>query len=137
MQPQFNCATKTRTLAQWFNPCSYVNPPQVVTTGASASQNTINAANAGLIPSGPRGRVGVVGPGFNRVDMSLFKNFALPFRESSLELRADSFNLLNTPSFGNPNTSLTGTSGQSITSTRFSAITPDARVIQVAARFMF
>lgn len=137
MQPQFNCATKTRTLAQWFNPCSYVNPPQVVTSGASVSQNTINAADAGLIPSGPRGRVGVVGPGFNRVDMSLFKSFAIPYHDSSLELRADSFNLLNTPSFGNPNTSLTGTSGQSITATRFSGILPNARVIQVGARFVF
>jgi hypothetical protein len=136
-QPQFNCATKTRTLTQWFNPCSYVNPPQVVTTGASPGQNTVNAADAGLIPSGPRGRVGVVGPGFNRLDMSLFKSFAIPFHESSLELRADSFNLLNTPSFGNPNTSLTGTSGQSITATRFSGILPDARVIQVGARLAF
>lgn len=136
-QPQFICATQTRTLAQWFNPCSFTNPPQVVSSGADATQNTINAADAGLVPSGPRGRVGVVGPGFNRVDLSLFKNFAIPFRESSLQLRADSFNVLNTPSFGNPNTSLTGTAGQSITSTRFSGILPDARVIQVAARFLF
>lgn len=136
-QPQFICASKTHTVAQWFNPCSYQNPPQVVSSGASAAQNTINAANAGLIPSGPRGRVGVYGPGFNRVDLSLFKDFHIPFRESSVQLRADGFNVLNTPSFGNPNTSLTGSDGQTITSTRFSGILPDARVIQVAARFIF
>ena len=136
-QPQFNCATRTRTLQQWFNPCAYQNPPQVVSSGASASQNTIDAANAGLIPSGPRGRVGVVGPGFNRVDMSFFKSFVLGYRESSLQLRVDGFNILNTPSFSNPNTSLTGTSGQSITSTRFSGLLPNARVLQVAARLSF
>ncbi|MGI4830626.1 MAG: carboxypeptidase regulatory-like domain-containing protein [Janthinobacterium lividum] len=137
LQPQFSCATKTRTLQQWFNPCSFTNPPQVVTSGATASQNTINAAQAGLLPSGPRGRVGVVGPGFNRVDMSLFKTFALPFRETSFQLRADSFNVLNTPSFSNPGTGLTGGTGQAITSTRFSSVIPDARTIQVAARFLF
>jgi hypothetical protein len=137
MQPQFHCATKTRTLQQWFNPCSYVNPPQVVTTGASAGNNTINATQAGLIPSGPHGRVAVVGPGFNRVDLSLFKNFTLPFRESSFELRTDVFNVLNTPSFGNPGTGLSGGSSQQITSTRFSSILPDARTIQVAGRFTF
>lgn len=136
-QPQFVCAAKTHTLQQWFNPCSFVNPPQVVSSGATASQNTINAADAGLIPSGPKGRVGVFGPGFNRVDFSLFKSFALPIRESAFEVRADAFNLFNTPSFGNPNTSLTGTRGQSITSTRFSGLLPDARVIQLSAHLQF
>lgn len=136
-QPQFHCATKTHTLQQWFNPCSFANPPQVVTSGASPAQNTINAANAGLIPSGPRGRVGIVGPGFNRVDVSLFKSFALGYRESAVQLRVDAFNVLNTPSFSNPGNSLTGTSGQAISSTRFSGILPDARVLQVAARLSF
>jgi len=136
-QPQFHCATQTRTRTQWFNPCSFINPPQVVSSGGSAANNTINASAAGLLPSGPRGRVGVYGPGFNRTDLSLFKNFHIPYHESSLQLRADAFNLLNTPSFGNPGTSLTGTSGQSITSTRFSGILSDARVIQVGARFAF
>ena len=135
-QPSFICASKTRTLAQWFNPCSFSNPPEV-SNSPTAGQNQITPANAGLTPSGPRGRVGVVGPGFNRVDLSLFKNFAIPFRESSVQLRADGFNVLNTPSFGNPNTSLGRDPGQSITNTRFSGILPDARVIQVAARVTF
>jgi hypothetical protein len=69
--------------------------------------------------------------------MSLFKNFTLPFRESTLQLRADSFNVLNHPSFGNPGTGLSGSTSQSINSTRFSALIPDARVIQVAARVSF
>ncbi len=136
-QTQFTCATSTRNLAHWFNPCSFQNPPVVVTSGASAAKNTINANVAGVIPSGPRGRVGIYGPGFNRVDMSLFKSFALAFHETALQLRVDGFNVLNTPSFGNPNTSLTGTSAGAITNTRFSGILPDARVLQVAARLSF
>jgi hypothetical protein len=136
-QPQFNCATKTRTLKQWFNPCAFKNPPRAVLTATDPTNNFINVAEAGLQPSGPRGRQGVIGPGFNRVDMSLFKNFTLPFRESTLQLRADSFNVLNHPSFSNPGTGLSGSTSQSINSTRFSALIPDARVIQVAARVSF
>lgn len=138
-QPQFNCASRTRTLKQWFNPCAFKNPPQAVLGPSDPSSNFINVSEAGLLPSGPRGRVGVTGPGFNSVDMSLFKDFGLHFRElgSTLQLRADSFNVLNHPSFGNPGTSLTGSTGQAITQTRFSSLIPNARVIQVAARLSF
>ncbi len=136
-QPQFNCATKTGTLSQWFNPCAFKNPPRAVLGATDPTQNFINVAEAGLQPSGPRGRQSVVGPGFNRVDVSLFKNFVLPLHETNLQLRADGFNVLNHPSFSNPGTSLTGETGQAITSTRFSSLIPDARVIQVAARVSF
>lgn len=136
-QPQFNCATKTRTLSQWFNPCAFRNPPRAVLGATDPSQNYINVNEAGLLPSGPRGRVGVVGPGFNKLDVSLFKNFSIPFHETSLQFRVDGFNVLNHPSFGNPGSSLTGSTGQAITSTRFSSILPNARVIQLAARLSF
>ena len=136
-QPQFHCAAKTRTLQQWFNPCAFKNPPRAVSGPTDPSQNFINVNDAGLLPAGPRGRTGVPGPGFNSVDLSLFKTFTLPFHESTFQLRADSFNVLNHPSFSNPGTSLTGDTGQSITSTRFSALIPDARVIQVAGRLTF
>jgi len=94
-------------------------------------------ANSCHRPFGPYGRQAITGPGFWDLDMSLFKSFPIPFRESALEFRADAFNVLNHPSFGNPGSSLTGTSGQSINSTRFSGIIPDARVVQVAARLSF
>lgn len=51
--------------------------------------------------------------------------------------RADGFNVPNHPSFSNPGTNLSGDTGQAITSTRFSALIPDARVVQVAARLTF
>ncbi|MFZ1945811.1 MAG: carboxypeptidase regulatory-like domain-containing protein [Acidobacteriaceae bacterium] len=138
-QPQFNCATKTKTLAQWFNPCAFINPPQAVIGPSDPSQNLINVNDAGLLPSGPPGRVSLPGPGYYNLDMSLFKDFSIPIHglRSVLEFRADAFNILNHPSFGNPGTSLTGATGQAINSTRFSALIPDARVIQVAGRFTF
>jgi hypothetical protein len=136
-QPNFVCASKTRTLGQWFNPCAFKNPPQATLDPTNPAENLINVSQAGLLPSGPPGRVSVTGPGFNSLDTSLFKNFTLPYRESTLQLRADAFNVLNHPSFGNPGTGLTGSTGQAITQTRFSALIPDARVIQVAARLSF
>ena len=66
----------------------------------------------------------VSGPGNWRLNASLFKDFKMWREGKYLELRADAFNVLNHPSFGNPgNTStniggtnavaLTGTDGQS------------------------
>jgi hypothetical protein len=135
-QPNFVCATKTKTLAQWFNPCAFKNPPQAA-SATDPTKNLIASSAAGTIPFGPPGRQSIVGPGFFGLDASLFKSVAIPIRESSLQLRADAFNLLNHPSFGNPNNSLTGSRGQVINSTRFSGIIPDARVLQVAMRLTF
>ncbi len=135
-QPNFNCATQVKTLTQWFNPCAFKNPPQAAAT-TDPSNNLIAESVAGKIPFGPPGRESITGPGFWGLDMSLFKNFAIPYRESSLQFRADAFNMLNHPSFGNPGSSLTGSNGQAITSTRFSGLIPDSRVLQVAMRLRF
>jgi hypothetical protein len=141
-QPNFLCATKTRTIQQWFNPCAFYNPPLVVAGATNSATNQINVNEAGILPSGPRGRDPIVGPGLQRLDMSLFKSFALPFRESSLQVRVDAFNIENHPAFSNPGTSLSGGSmastNQAITSTRFAgAGLPSARVLQVSARLLF
>jgi hypothetical protein len=73
----------------------------------------------------------VRGPGVANVDFSLFKNFTFTER-SSLELRGEFFNIMNTAHFSNPNTTF-GTSN-------FGQISSDRlppREIQVAARFRF
>lgn len=136
-QPQFDCSAKTRSLDAWYNPCAFKNPPRAYDGPDDPSHNLINIANAGTLPFGPPGRASLNGPGFNRLDMSLFKSFHIPFLESALQVRADAFNVLNHPSFGNPNNSLTGNSASSITSTRFSALIPNARVLQVAMQYSF
>lgn len=121
------CATKTKTVTTWFNPCAFKNPP--VATGP----NDIAAY-------GGYGRSVVYGPGYNRLDLALFKKFTL-YHEMALDLRADLFNAFNTPAYGQPNATIGGSFGQ-ITSTRFggsgsTAETPDARVAQISARFHF
>ncbi len=133
------CATATKTVAHWFNPCSFANPTSVT----ASNYNTLPLS---AFYGGP-GTTTVVGPGYNRVDMSLFKNFATP-HESDLQFRADFFNLLNTPAHGQPATNVgggggaitnqtqTGSFGQ-ITSERFSGEQPDSRVIQLSMKLQF
>jgi len=144
-QNNFVCAAQTRTLQSWYNPCAFKNPPIAVadsTPGCPGFPGTLGAnevclSQAGLLPFGPRGRVSVEGPGFNKIDMSLFKNFAIPFHESQLQFRTDIFNVLNHPSFAIPNNGLGGATASVITNTLFSGETPDARVIQFALRYSF
>lgn len=137
-QHQVTCATRTRTLEHWFNPCAFAQAPTAtLTPDPNPNDNTVLLSDAGTLPYGPRGRQTVAGPGFNRLDLSLFKAFHIPVHESSLQLRADSFNVLNHPSFSDPNNSITGDNAGQISSTRFSGLLPDARVIEVAARLTF
>jgi hypothetical protein len=86
------CPAKVRTLASWFNPCAFKNPlPGSAVTGAlttAAQAAPFLGDRANQIP----------GPGYNRTDMSVFKSFSV-YRESRLQVRADIFNLLNTPAF--------------------------------------
>lgn len=137
------CATQTKTIAHWFNPCAFAQAPTAYATVAdynaavAAGGNAVLLSQAGTLPYGQPGRLTVAGPGFNRLDMSLFKSFRLPYRESALELRADGINVMNTPSFGDPSTGITGGSAAEINSTRFSGLLPDGRVIQVAGRLTF
>jgi Carboxypeptidase regulatory-like domain/TonB-dependent Receptor Plug Domain len=142
-QPNQECATQVKTLAHWFNPCAFSQAPTAYATVAdydaavAAGGNAVLLSQAGTLPYGQRGRLTVAGPGFNRLDMSLFKSFKLPYHEAAFELRADAINVMNTPSFGDPNNSITGGSAGQITSTRFNGLLPDARVIQVAGRLTF
>lgn len=133
------CATATKTVAHWFNPCSFANPLNVT------------SANYNVLPLsafyGTPGSTTVVGPGYNRIDFSLFKAFPI-FHENNLQFRADLFNLFNTPAHGQPATNVgggggaitnqtqTGSFGQ-ITSERFSGEQPDARVAQFSLTLHF
>jgi hypothetical protein len=145
-QPNEQCAPQTRTIAHWFNPCAFAQPPTAYATVADynaavasggAAANAVLLSQAGTLPYGQPGRLTVGGPGFNRLDMSLFKSFKLPFHHAAFELRADAINVMNTPSFGDPNGGVTGGSAGQITSTRFGTLLPNARVLQVAGRITF
>ncbi len=126
------CATRTRTVGSWFNPCAFANPAQAASTTDLASY-------------GPRGRTTIVGPGYNRTDLSAFKSFAV-YRETNVQFRADIFNLWNTPAYGQPGNTTGGGFGQ-IVSERFGSTggqysatageSPDARVVQFALKYIF
>lgn len=80
---------------------------------------------------GNAGRNIVIGPGYQNVDLSLFKNFR--FKESMrLQLRWEVFNVLNRPNFQIPQF-LLGSSDQG----RLRQTSGEAREMQFAARFSF
>jgi hypothetical protein len=73
------------------------------------------------------------GPHFRHFDPSIFKNFALSER-LTLQARVESFNVFNTPNFGQPGAVLPSTTFGVITSTRTNS-TP--RQIQGSLRLSF
>jgi hypothetical protein len=99
-----------RTPSQWFNTAAFTAAP--VFTLGSASRNPVR------------------GPSYRDVDLALIRR--LPVRGGlSLEIRAEIFNLLNTPNFGAPN----GVQGTAAFGTITSAFDP--RVGQLALKLVF
>ena len=149
--PTITCATKTRTLQHWYNPCAFRNPlpgdlvspgpgpdgsPFTPMQGYSYPEYVTGTANAEAFLGGRTNQV--YGPGFQRTDVSLFKNFST-FREQKLQFRADVFNILNTPPYGNPTTSNDSTNGGQIVGAEriVQQYTPGARFFQLSAKYMF
>lgn len=120
---------------QWLNPNAFQSPPVAATNGQT------NYAPLGGAPSQ------YLGPGYHRLDFSLFKDFRTTER-THLEFRAEIFNLTNHPNFSNP-----GQSGNGVTAapgsldytspTTFGVINStrdgqnDQREIQFALKFYF
>ena len=106
-------AGNVHTIEEWFN------------TSAFAVQTP------GLLGNAPRNCI--YGPPQRHLDVSLIKDF--PIQEPlSLQLRAESFNLTNTPNFAEPNTNLGSPTFGEITST---AIGSNPRLLQFALRLSF
>ncbi|MCU1322490.1 MAG: putative Oar protein [Acidobacteriaceae bacterium] len=140
--PGITCPTKVRTVTNWYNPCAFSNPRaddigysnQKYPDG-SPIPNSVTGQAAYAYVGSNRGQV--YGPGYERVDASLFKSFAT-FREQRLQFRADIFNLLNTPAYGNPSTTNISSKGGLITGSRlFQANTPDSRFFQFALKYTY
>jgi Carboxypeptidase regulatory-like domain len=74
--------------------------------GVPAGPFTVPAVTGGVFNTpGTSGRDILVGPGSSNIDMSIFKTFQLTERFRA-ELRAQAYNLTNTPHFANPNSNL-------------------------------
>src|SRR5262249_22125604 len=70
-----------RTAWHWFNPAALAVAP--------------------IFPLGSASRNPVRGPSYRNVDLAITRR--LPLGSRTLELRVETFNLLNTPPYGNPN----------------------------------
>lgn len=140
--PGISCPARVRTVQNWYNPCAFANPlgdnigntNQTYPDGTPIP-NSISGQAAYAYVGSNRGQV--YGPGYERVDASLFKSFPT-FREQNLQFRADIFNVLNTPAYGNPSTVNISSTGGLITGSRlFQANTPDSRFFQFALKYTF
>jgi hypothetical protein len=101
--------------------------------------NTAAFQTAALGTFGSVRRNSLTGPGYEEVDLSLFKNF-LPQERVHGQFRAECFNILNHPNFANPTGAVnSGTFGQ-ITATPTSSGTGTQglpRVFQFGAKIIF
>lgn len=146
--PSISCAQTTRNKTHWFNPCAFSNPlpgslispgpnagnPNQPQPGYSYPEYVQSEQDALAFLGGRRSQID--GPGYERVNMSIFKAFPT-FREQKVEFRTDIFNVLNTPALGDPSGSI-NTSGGLISSARFfQNDTPDARFFQFSLKYEF
>jgi len=151
-----NCATSVKNRTHWYNPCSYANPwdagartingspnphyipKNAADAAASGSTTPIYVTDLTSVLGYAGGRRDIaVGPGLERVNMSVFKNFSV-YHEQNLTFRADIFNLFNTPSLGEPSTSDNSVGGGQITGPRtLQNNAPDARFIQLSLKYAF
>jgi hypothetical protein len=106
-----NLPSSQRSIHKWFDTSAFTTPAQYT--------------------FGNSGRDILIGPGFHNVDAGLSRVIPI-VRQTSIEVRAEAFNLLNTPQFGLPNATL----NQSTTAIISSVQNPQ-RQIQFAARFRF
>jgi hypothetical protein len=99
-----------RTPAHWFNTAAFAVSPQF--TIGTASRNPVR------------------GPSYREVDLALTRRVSVA-PGKAIEVRAEVFNLLNTPNFGAPAAVLGAANFGTITSAL------DPRVVQLAAKFVF
>ena len=114
--------------------------PHALTPGLNRSQQFFNPAAfapAALGTYGNSTRNSLRGPGFEEVDLSLFRNF-FPERRIHGQFRAEGFNVLNHPNLANPVSTLSSAAVGSITSTVATSSTNlGPRVFQFGAKILF
>ncbi len=127
------CPARVKTKANWYNPCAFVDP----LPGGNIPVGTFLTDMASAIQYSGSKSNQIHGPGWERANMSAFKNFKV-WHEQYVQFRADAFNLFNTPSWGNPGTTdLSTNAGQITNSQQFQNYTPDARFFQLATKYVF
>lgn len=127
-----NSTARTNTGASSDRP-NQVADARIANAGIHGWFNTaaFQAQTFGTI--GSARRTSVYGPPLRHFDMSLFKIFTL-HEDLKMQLRAEAYNLTNTPNFSTPGATLGTSTFGTITQTRLGS-TP--RQYQFAARFTF
>lgn len=109
-----NGSLSSPSISEWFNPSCFALPA--------------------AYSFGDNGRNVLLGPGFAQWDFSLFKNtyFKTPLNEqTNVQFRAEFFNFLNHPNWGQPNATIGSASAGVITSAQ------SPRSIDFGIRFVF
>jgi hypothetical protein len=126
---------------------SFTSRPDLITgvpvrpAGYNEPNNQLNLAAFTAPPVGRIGNLGrnvLYGPGAVNFDFSLFKTFHINERHS-VEFRAETFNIFNTPQFGNPSANITAPAsfGKSLSTITTSSGFATNRQMQFALRYMF
>jgi hypothetical protein len=138
-----SCPAKVKTRDNWYNPCAFIDPKSGLDIGYATDANgnvtlsdaITDEATAKIYLGGKSNQI--YGPGYERINMSLFKDFKT-WREQYFQFRVDAFNLLNHPTWGNPSDTSTNSTGGQITAVQtLQGSTPDARFLQFAAKYVF
>lgn len=105
--------TGLKTRLKWFNTAAFAAPNAALGIPGNAKRGTI------------------IGPGFNREDLGLFRNFRI-FNDVVFQLRGEAFNVLNHTNLGAPAVSST-------TPSTFGTITSarEARILQIGGKLSF
>lgn len=114
--------------------CSFQNPAFLVAAPTQTNPAATRTVFTGL---GNISRNKVFGPGFADIDLSGEKDTKITER-LTFKLRADAFDIVNHPNFGQPSGSTTSSSFGQISSTRFA--TSDggsSRQLQISGKFLF
>jgi hypothetical protein len=94
------------------------------------NQTAFLAPNPSSFRVGDEKRGVVDGPGYNRLDVGIFRTFKI-FREYSFTLRGEGYNVMNHTNWGTIGTTATSSTFGQTTATR------DPRILQVAGKFNF
>jgi hypothetical protein len=116
LNPSFSGPVVLGQVGQWFNPNAFVLPA------------------AGTY--GNLGRGVFSGPGLTDLDVSLFKNTALSER-TSLQFRAEFFNVLNHPNLGTPNATVFSSGAINASAGLITTLATTPRQIQFGMKLIF
>jgi hypothetical protein len=112
--PNNGYGTKIHNRYQWFYEGAFATP---------VASNT-----GGMVGNEKRGVVSA--PGFDRVDLGLFRNIKI-HEGMDVQIRGEAFNVLNHTNLGSPNASASSSTFGQITGAR------DNRIMQIAGKFTF